>query len=1350
VSDSYTSHNPYVGPRALSYGEEIYGRERETRQLRDLLIAERIVLLYSPSGAGKTSLIQAALIPALEAEEFQVLPVIRVSRGVTNKAGTGNPYVLSAMLSLEEGVSPEKAIPQERLAAMQFGEYLEEREKWSTNNEAIFLIFDQFEEILTFDPLNLDGKTDFFNQIGIALRDLRRWALFAMREDHIAALDPYLRSIPTRLKSTFRLDLLNADNARLAVQQPAHEQGVDFTEAAAIKLVDDLRQVHVRGPTSGPEPRLGPYVEPVQLQVVCYRLWEKLDAYTKTISAKRVDGTGDVDSALADYYAERVKQAAAKTGVPERLIRDWFERQLITESGFRDQVMEAGEGEQALNNKTITELKNAHLVRGEVRREVTWLELAHDRLVKPILADNAKWSERNLSVLQHQAATWQRYRRPDTLCLRDKALVEAQEWAAEHTDELTEIDRDFLAACKRNHDALQSERLRGYLHAVAVVLTVMVILAVVAVWQWRVATGESEKATARSIAFRALQLADERLDSALLLAAKAEGISDLVDDRASLLTVAYSNPRLITFLHDSQMGSSAVGATAFSPDGALVATGDYNGRGILWDITDVHNVDGVVDLVGLKQHNKPNTSNEKFMMPDAVRSIAFSPDRKYLAVSSKGGSIRMYNRPNDHDLSEPIQLPLLGQKDVANTWCVAFSSDSALLASGDSNGQIEIWDVARKAPLDSQQPRPTTPSAVRAVAFHPGAWPFSPTDFPDIQALITRLATAIDKPSALWKRFPEAVRKALSDRDKPLSDPERAKLFVRELNNLVSDYSLADDQNFSDIALSDATRVARTAKPPPGLTNRLNRLLIEDIIAPDVVKRPEPPTVLAAGCEDGSIYLWKRQSGEWIASGEPATGSSKVICMAFSPAGNYVAAGRSNGDVELFELDEFGTKVGQLVAKGSHEGIVTGLAFSSDGSRLLTGGYEGTVRLWNVPSTEPNCPPLTMDPIGPPLKGHVGPVLAVAFSSDGRIAASSGMDRKTILWDTGPTASQRRAEKPSRSFSMALSAGGVYEAEGYDDDSVLVVKHDRSKGTNATFQLAPPASARGPEPSHVAFSPDNNYLAASTRDLTIRLYDLQHLAGQSAPPTTLATEKFSHWSKPNGARIRAVSLGGDLVAAAVQSHNAKPAILVWNARTGEALIDPPPSCSDDEVLAIQLSADGKRLASGGDQEKMRIWDLTKGSGEHYIDCRETHTGKIRSIAFDPAGGVIATASGDFTLILWKAADGSRLGPPLVGHYAPVTSTVFSRDGKLLASGSEDNAVMVWDVRSKQSVGRLLGHTSTVQAMAFSADGKQLFSEDSSLEGRAWQLDPKTLTNGARNRANREMTEEERNAYFETE
>jgi len=70
--------NPYVGPRAFQYGERIYGRTREVLDLLDLVIAERITLLHSPSGAGKTSLVQAGLIPRLEGEGFRVLPPTRV------------------------------------------------------------------------------------------------------------------------------------------------------------------------------------------------------------------------------------------------------------------------------------------------------------------------------------------------------------------------------------------------------------------------------------------------------------------------------------------------------------------------------------------------------------------------------------------------------------------------------------------------------------------------------------------------------------------------------------------------------------------------------------------------------------------------------------------------------------------------------------------------------------------------------------------------------------------------------------------------------------------------------------------------------------------------------------------------------------------------------------------------------------------------------------------------------------------------------------------------------------------------------------------------------------------------
>jgi len=191
--------NPYVGPRSFQTGEALYGRDREIRDLFGLLIAERIVLLHSPSGAGKTSLVQAALIPLLEAEEFTVLPVMRVSLEppmvssplsvVRNPSTTDdgqpttdngqptqpvNRYVLSALLSLEEALPPEQQTPLDELATLSLDAYLDRHP--TAGAESTVLIFDQFEEILTVDPTNLAAKAAFFAQVGRALRNLQRWA----------------------------------------------------------------------------------------------------------------------------------------------------------------------------------------------------------------------------------------------------------------------------------------------------------------------------------------------------------------------------------------------------------------------------------------------------------------------------------------------------------------------------------------------------------------------------------------------------------------------------------------------------------------------------------------------------------------------------------------------------------------------------------------------------------------------------------------------------------------------------------------------------------------------------------------------------------------------------------------------------------------------------------------------------------------------------------------------------------------------------------------------------------------------------------------------------------------------
>ena len=139
---------------------------------------------------------------------------------------------------------------------------------------------------------------------------------------------------------------------------------------------------------------------------------------------------GDVSQSLREYYSESVAAVASESGVSERLIRDWFEHHLITEQGIRGQVLMAPEKSEGLDNAAIRLLENAHLVRAEKRRGATWFELSHDRLIRPVRSSNDAWYQANLSLLQRQAALWEKNDHPEHLLLREAALEQAQAWAS--------------------------------------------------------------------------------------------------------------------------------------------------------------------------------------------------------------------------------------------------------------------------------------------------------------------------------------------------------------------------------------------------------------------------------------------------------------------------------------------------------------------------------------------------------------------------------------------------------------------------------------------------------------------------------------------------------------------------------------------------------------------------------------------------------------------------------------------------------------------------------------------------------------------------------------------------------
>jgi WD40 repeat protein len=383
--------NPYVGPRPFELGETglFFGREREQRELLSLVVAHRVVLLYAASGAGKTSLLNAALVPALEEEGFDVLPPARVrALSADEEVPTEtNVYVFGLLTHLSEAEGGD-------LGDATIAAFLARREHPVGPDgypAPRALIVDQLEELLTLHQGRWPEREGFFRQLAEAVRaDPLLRIVLAIREDYLAQLDPYARLVPDRLRARIRLERLGAEAALKAATAPARHAGRSFAPGVAENLVGDLLQARVAsasGETVGVE---GEYVEPVHLQVTCHSLWSGLPPDATEITEEHRLVFGDVDQVLSQFYEETVAAAAARASMSPDALRERFEEAFITPLDTRGTVYWTPSATAGMPAAAVDEMDGRHLIRAELRAGARWYELTHDRLIGPVRASNRK------------------------------------------------------------------------------------------------------------------------------------------------------------------------------------------------------------------------------------------------------------------------------------------------------------------------------------------------------------------------------------------------------------------------------------------------------------------------------------------------------------------------------------------------------------------------------------------------------------------------------------------------------------------------------------------------------------------------------------------------------------------------------------------------------------------------------------------------------------------------------------------------------------------------------------------------------------------------------------------------
>jgi tetratricopeptide (TPR) repeat protein len=368
---------PYPGSRpfAQTDADHFFGRSRDAETLADLWQVNRLTLATGPTGSGKTSLLQAGVLPLFRYRRVGALLPGHVSYGTTYPTAAlpeHNPYTLALLRSWAPGE------PVAQLAGLSIRDFV--RRQAERNDGSILATIDQAEDVFADSGLRRSHRRDFLDDLAETVQEEPRLHLLLLIR--APAVEEFSHALGNGVR--YSVTPLTFQSAVEAVIGPSEDTGRAFAAGAAEELVTGLMTSYIS--VAGGEERyaVAEDVQPALLQVVCAHLWNSLPAQLKVISPRDVRAYGDVDLALSTHCSRVVTAVADELGLSAARLRSWLIRTFVTESGTPDTAYEGRAGTAGMPNEVLRALEDRHLLSSERRSALRWYQLLGECLIEPL------------------------------------------------------------------------------------------------------------------------------------------------------------------------------------------------------------------------------------------------------------------------------------------------------------------------------------------------------------------------------------------------------------------------------------------------------------------------------------------------------------------------------------------------------------------------------------------------------------------------------------------------------------------------------------------------------------------------------------------------------------------------------------------------------------------------------------------------------------------------------------------------------------------------------------------------------------------------------------------------------